>query len=219
MMPAHCSPICARLELLCRLHAGVVSLFFLCPQLKGGHKSGWSGWPRAIKFSPPHLITTWSCEWTIWGIEWVNVTIHRLVRLLRDPLSTCWPVCLINVPTTHLLNLTSHPAVYSLTTNISECLMAERMWHCLAACGRCVRSKSPLCFKTRRSLSGCRTAIEFPVLTVFVSNRRTKTQKSDYLLKKPRLPILLYILFQFTLNVDRSICCDVGLVCRLLHVC
>jgi hypothetical protein len=68
-----------------------------------------------------------SCLTTV-GVEGlagnVNGTIHRPVRLFRDPSSTRQSLHLISILTPYLMNLTSHPASHSLTTEMRDCLVA-----------------------------------------------------------------------------------------------
>ena len=95
--------------------------------------------------------------------------IHRLVHLFRDPFSTSQPLYLISIPTSCLINLTSHPASHNFTTNSRECLMDVRRRHHYADCGSYGRFRSQLCAETMVSLSECRTVIEFSVICLLVT--------------------------------------------------
>ena len=73
-------------------------------------------------------------------------------------MSTTLPLYLTSTPMPYLVNDTSHTALHNFTTEMSEYLSNPgRICANIAACGRCGRSKSPVCVLCTLSPSGSDT--------------------------------------------------------------
>jgi hypothetical protein len=130
-----------------------------------------------------------------------NGTIRRLVHLFRATSSTRRPLCLIYIPTPNLVNLTLYPALYTLTTEMRDCLMSGRTWHLLDALESCGRPSSPCVDVIVSPYCGV-TVIGSSIscLSVTCASRHRK-----WLLTQESRIAHSRVFWKFTLKTDRSL--------------